>query len=275
MASLNGDQGDYPYFGYFKKNFEYWKDFVTPEPISSDLREKVRLDVQKQWYSERLNQFRMCIWTNWTRVVSVGKIHLDSELGDIDSLHEARLFCNRPSGCYWSQDLNFPTTLFATIFGECVIIARTGKEEQLSAPVSFESLHSKALPLERVDFDGEAKIDVIRVPLSDAVRFVIDLEKREDAVTHEGIAAPRIDRALDGECREVFTSDESFCGDPYEWADQHIIAAEKHGYQHCEYTAEALRRVQAELKNEIYLVLSPLWFAPKLIDYEGELGPQI
>ena len=40
-----GDQGDHPFFGYFKDNFHYWKYFITPEPISSDLQEKVRLDL--------------------------------------------------------------------------------------------------------------------------------------------------------------------------------------------------------------------------------------
>ena len=68
---------------------------------------------------------------------------------------------------------------------------------------------------------------------------------------------------------------EVFVADPYKWADQHIIAAEKHGYQHCTDTVEALRRVQAEMKIKICLLLSPLWFAPKWIDYEGELGPQL
>lgn len=337
----------------------------------------------------------MSTHSNWTRVDS-DNILLDSELGDIDSLREARFCCNRPSGFYWSQDIQqaaerekfskTPTAIFASIFGEwhrqydnqpniefdhfvanpvritergpdtirgivrahvslhekakkmlhntnqgettsahckqervedyrihplyqalilivdryelrhrldefrrpdgyirlqdiahfqSVIIARTGAEEQLSAPVSFESLHSKALPLERIDFDGEANIDVIRVPLPDAIRFVVDLEKREDATTYEEMAASSIERDLGVKCDKVFTSDGGFCGNQYKWADQHIIAAEKHGYEHCTDTAEALRRVQAEMKNEVYLLLSPLWFAPKWIDYEGELGPQL
>ena len=317
---VSSDQGDHPFFGYFKDNFQYWEDFVTPEPISSDLREKVRLDLQKQWYSDRLRHFRMSTHANWTRADFL-KILLDSELGDIDSLRKARLCCNRPSGFYWSRDIQraaesekfskTPTAIFASIFGEwyrqydnqpniefdhfvaspvritergpdtihgiirahlslhekakkilhntdqgentsapckqervedyrihplyqalilivdryellhrlhefkrpdgyirlqdiaylqSVIIARTGVEEQLSAPVSFESLYSKALPLERVDFDGKANIDVIRVPLPHAVRFVVDLEKREDAFTHKDMAASSIERSLDMKC---------------------------------------------------------------------------
>ena len=358
MASpkISGDQGDHPFFGYFKDNFRYWEAFVTPEPISSDLRRKVRLDLQKQWYSERLNYFRRSIHANWTRPGSE-EFLLDSELGDIASLEKARFFCNRPSGFYWSQDIQRaakrerfsspPTAIFASKFsewyrqydnqpniefdhfvanpiqitergpdtirgiirahvslhekakkmlhninpgettsGHCkqprvedyrihplyqalilivdrhelrdrldefrrpdgyirlqdiahfqsVIIARTGVEEQLSAPVSFESLHDKALPLERVDYDGEANIDVIRVPLPDAVRFVVDLEKREDAVTYDEMAAPSIQRSLDMNCCKVLITDGDVCDNRYNWADQHIIAAEKHGCQHCDDT---------------------------------------
>ena len=158
---------------------------------------------------------------------------------------------------------------------QSVIIARTRLEHQLSAPISFKSLCEKALPLERADFDGEADIDVIRVSLPEAVRFIVDLEKREDAATHGEMIQPEIDRGLGTFCDRVFTSDRGFCDNRYEWADQHIIAAEKHGYEHCRHTATALRRVQAEMRNEIYEVLSPLWFQARMIDYEGDLGPQI
>lgn len=51
----------------------------------------------------------------------------------------------------------------------------------LSQPIAFKSLQSKALPLDRVDFDGRANIDVIRVRLPNVIRFVVDLENREDA----------------------------------------------------------------------------------------------
>ncbi len=388
------DQGDYPYFGYFKNNADYWRNFITPEPISSDLQAKVRLDLQKQWYSDRLYMFRLFIHENWGRT-SHGKT-LESELGDLDSLREAMSCCNRPCGFYWSQDFQkaarsakfqkTPTALFASIFSEwykqyqndpniefnhfianpfeitergpdtirgilkshvfmyekakdmlskatqdeksaiccsqerfenykihplypslvlmvdrfelgprigefrrpdryinlqdvthfqSVIIARTRLERQLSAPISFKSLCEKALPLERADFDGEADIDVIRVSLPEAVRFIVDLEKREDAATRGEIIQPEIDRSLGTSCATVFTSDRGFCDNRYEWADRHIIAAEKHGYEHCCHTARALRRVQAEMRNEIYEVLSPEWFQPRMIDYEGDLGPQI
>ena len=60
-----------------------------------------------------------------------------------------------------------------------VLIARTGVEAGLSAPISFESLQIESLPLERPDVDGEPNINVIRTSLATAVRFIIGLEHRE------------------------------------------------------------------------------------------------
>ncbi len=125
-------------------------------------------------------------------------------------------------------------------------MARTRLEEERlqlrSGPISFNSLHDKALPLERADFDdGESDIDVIRVSLPEAVRFIVDLEKREDAaaaaIYGEITPQPEIDRSLGTSCKTVFTSDRGFCDDRYKWADGHMIAAEKHGYEHCCHTA--------------------------------------
>ncbi len=374
--------------------WDYWSRLVTPEPISNGLREMIRLDLRKQWYSVRLQAFRFWTFTNWARIDSE-KILLDSDTSDIDSLRTARFFCNRPSACYWLQSVQrfangerhvTPTCVFATLFGEwyrqydsqpntefghflanpvrvtergpatirgiveahisvlekaksilhktnqaesslpspkqvqagnynihplykalilmvdrneltdhmeefrrpdryirlqdiahfqSIIIARTGAEVQLSAPISFESLHSKALPLDRIDFDGKANVDVIRVPLPDAVRFVVDLEKREDFAAFGETIMPAIDRSISETCREVFPEDRGFCGSQYTWADEHITAAEKHGYEYCAHTARSIRRVQAQMQGEVYMDLSPMWFAPRWIDYEGELGEQL
>ena len=374
--------------------WEYWNCFVTPEPISNCLREMIRLDLCKQWYSDRLREFRFWTHTNWARMDSE-KILLDGDVSNIDGLRKATFFCNRPSAFYWLQSIQevacgerhvIPTHVFAAIFGEWYrqydnqpniefghslanpvrvtergpvtirgivaahislleeaksilhkvdheesgsiyhqevkagdyrihplyaalilmvdrnelrahmkefrrpdrylrlqdiahfqsIITRTGAEDQLSAPISFESLRSKALPLGRSDFDGEPNVDVIRVALPDAVRFVIDLEKREDcAVLGEEMTMPKIDRSLSETCKVVFPSDGGFCDSKKAWADAHITAAEKHGYEHCIHTAHSIRRVQAQMEGEVYMDLSPLWFAPRWIDYEGELGEQL
>ena len=157
---------------------------------------------------------------------------------------------------------------------QSIIVARTGAEEHLSAPISFESLHKKALPLDRTDFDGKPNVDVIRVNIPDAVRFVIDLEKREDSAVCGKKTAPGIDWSINEICEKVFPRDRDHCYDSNTWADQHIIAAEKHGYEYCVHTATSIRRVQAEMHGDLYKDLSPMWFAPKWIDYEGELGEQ-
>lgn len=158
---------------------------------------------------------------------------------------------------------------------QSIIVARTGAEEQLSARISFESLHGKALPLDRIDFDGEPNVDVIRIPLPDAIRFVTDSEKREDFAAFGETTMPKIDRGLSETCGEVFPEDGGFCDNQYTWADEHITAAEKHGYEHCVHTRHSIRRVQAQMRGEVYMDLSPMWFAPRWIDYEGELEEQL
>ena len=395
-TNISSNQRDHPIATgrSFEDAWEYWSCFVTPEPISNGLREKIRLDLRKQWYSDRLQAFRFWTLTNWARIDSE-KILLDSDVSNIDSQRKASFFCNRPSAFYWLQSIQrvangerhvTPTYVFATIFGEwyrqydsqpniefghflanpvrvtergpatirgivkahfsllekaksilhkvnqekssftfskqvkagnyrihplykalilmidrdelgdhmeefrrpdryirlqdialfqSIIIARTGAEEPLSAPISFESLHNKALPLDRIDFDGEPNVDVIRVTLPDAVRFVIDLEKREDSATFGETTMPNIDRSLSETCGKVFPESGGFCDSQYTWADEHIAAAEKHGYEHCVHTARSVRRVQAQMKGEVYMDLSPMWFAPRWIDYEGELGEQL
>ena len=141
---------------------------------------------------------------------------------------------------------------------QSVVIARTAAEEQLSTPISFESLQSKAIPLNRIDFDGEPNIDVIRVSLPDAVRFVIDLEKREDFATVGGKPIPNIDRTLGETCEKLFPEDAGHCDSEYTWAEAHIAAAEKHGYEYCAHASNSIRRVQARMKGEVYKDLSPM-----------------
>jgi len=64
---------------------------------------------------------------------------------------------------------------------QTVLLARTGMEQGLSAPVSFQSLQAQTLPLERPDITAE-EIDVVRVSLETAVCFIVDFETREDKV---------------------------------------------------------------------------------------------
>lgn len=70
---------------------------------------------------------------------------------------------------------------------QSILLVRTGKEDKLSAPISFEMLENEALPLNRnEDLEG---IDIIRVPLRTGVRFVADLIMHEDAAHPESALA--------------------------------------------------------------------------------------
>jgi hypothetical protein len=62
---------------------------------------------------------------------------------------------------------------------QSILLARTGKEDRLSGPISFDSLKHQALPLARNEDMGI--IDIIRVPLQVGVRFVANLLLREEA----------------------------------------------------------------------------------------------
>jgi hypothetical protein len=79
---------------------------------------------------------------------------------------------------------------------QSIILARTGHENGLSAPISFESLKDNALPLARRENMGS--IDVIRVPLQVGVRFVANLLLREEAAFPESaMAGPHISKEPD------------------------------------------------------------------------------
>jgi hypothetical protein len=79
---------------------------------------------------------------------------------------------------------------------QSIILVRTGHEHGLSAPVSFEVLKDKALPLARNEDMGT--IDVIRVPLQVGVHFVASLLLREEAAFPGSfVAGPHISREVD------------------------------------------------------------------------------
>lgn len=67
---------------------------------------------------------------------------------------------------------------------QTVLIARTGAEEGLSAPISLEGLKSESLPFERCDVIDQ-DVDAVGVSLAVAVQFIVTLEMRE------GIAKPK------------------------------------------------------------------------------------
>lgn len=69
---------------------------------------------------------------------------------------------------------------------QSIVLVLTGDDSGLSAPVTFNSLRAQSLPLVRTDCTAsDNDIDVIRVFLALAIRFVADLERREEAAFSE------------------------------------------------------------------------------------------
>ncbi|KAL9099972.1 MAG: hypothetical protein Q9163_004598 [Psora crenata] len=354
---------------------EYWSQVITPEPISEELRELIREDLQKAWHWERLESFRFRIKYNWGIPVDSQFVLLNDENGTV-TRDQLLLFCNKMTAFYWLQTgqlvnafgerNHMPRVVFATIYREwaqyfdsqpniefghyianpiritsngpstipgvlkahyslcmqacdlmaklrqenelgsnplrtdlwrynihplykaimllidrfeidfqsdadnlfrledgaqqqTVLIVRTGLEASLSAPISFDSLRAESLPLDRSDVDGHPMIDIVRTSLTTAVRFVLDLERREAIASPESVQDGALDpslnpgphlRAVDGRAGR----------DPKTWADSLIEAAEKHGYDDDHTTRVSIRRVQAAMVGENYYELTPIPF---------------
>ena len=144
-----------------------------------------------------------------------------------------------------------------------VLIARTGVEEGLSTPISFDSLRSSRLPLQRYDDVTVPNVDVVRVTLAMAVEFIAGLEAREE------LAFPKSKNELSQEKwlnpsppTKSEGGDHEVCRcSPEAWADAHIEAAEKHGYDSIYKTRQSIRRVQAKTVGQEYDELKHYPFA--------------
>ncbi len=143
---------------------------------------------------------------------------------------------------------------------QIVLIARTGAEEGLSAPISLESLQSQSLPLERSDVLTQ-EVDVIRVSLATAVQFIVGLEVREELAIPKSKNEPPLDTILSPyPLPKGFEEDVEVSYSPEAWADAHIVAAEKHGYDNILETSYSIRRVQAGLIGEGFCEFIPIPF---------------
>lgn len=77
-----------------------------------------------------------------------------------------------------------------------VLMVRTGDESGLSEAINFESVREQALPLARPDLNAHDGIEAIRVTLATAVRFVIDLQRREELAFPESGSISAVEPAL-------------------------------------------------------------------------------
>lgn len=120
-----------------------------------------------------------------------------------------------------------------------VLLVRTGNEDHLTEPIDFSELGPATLPLGRVE-ELHGKQQVVRVRLRTAVRFIMELERREQD------RCPRltaIKRVLD---EETFQDAETF-------ASNSLAMAEENGsIDRNFYTWEAVRRARAYLDKEPY-----------------------
>lgn len=133
---------------------------------------------------------------------------------------------------------------------QTVLVARTGVEKGLSAPISFESLKSQSLPLGRSDVSPKT-FDVVRVPLATAMQFILDLEARE------GIKVPQETRIFPP-TPKGFQGNDHIYHCPEAWADACLKAAEEHGYDNVRQTYKSIRRVLARRAGQKYLEFSDL-----------------
>ncbi|KAL9576293.1 MAG: hypothetical protein Q9212_007224 [Teloschistes hypoglaucus] len=112
---------------------------------------------------------------------------------------------------------------------QTVLIARTGIEADLSAPMSFDSIKAQSFPIKLCDAIGPED-DVIRVSLATAVRFIVDLETREKLAKSHTTITSHHDFCLDPPGPEGYRDDRQVCSHPDAWADASVISADEHGY---------------------------------------------
>lgn len=130
------------------------------------------------------------------------------------------------------------------LFERCsVLLVRTGDEDHLSAPIDFSTLTDAAftLPLARNEptlVDSVGMPQVVRVRLRTAVRFIMDLEKREINASWRLTARKNI---LDADMLREAES----------WAEDAIAHAESNGGIDSNLdTWEAVRLAQAHLNGD-------------------------
>jgi hypothetical protein len=155
---------------------------------------------------------------------------------------------------------------------QTVLLVRTGTETALREPISFDSLKPQSLPLECTDIMPDS-IDVIRVSIATAIRFVVQLEQKENP------ALSRANNDLDhrltpvrprlfGDPKtnlpsEVILGSPGANRSPESWANIAMAGAEEYGYDSVIETWYSIRRVQSNLLGQDYADLEDHTFHPE------------
>lgn len=133
----------------------------------------------------------------------------------------------------------------------------TGDEIGLSAPISFEGVRSQSLPLLKADIADP--VDIIRVSLRTAVRFIADLERREENAFPD-LRPSATDRSIG-----PGTGNMSFgLISAEEWADEIMQRAEEEGAKNVCAMKSTARMMRAEQEGNGHLTpeftnFSPMW----------------
>jgi hypothetical protein len=142
---------------------------------------------------------------------------------------------------------------------QSVVMIRTGDESCLSAPISFESIRGHSLPLDRSDITARDEIDAVRVSLTTAVRFIADLQRREDAAYPYARDRSLVDTSLGPHTPCSINETGSLATSADEWADEIMQEVEEKGIDNVGYTRVVVHEVQAAIKGEV-LVKNPPYF---------------
>ena len=128
------------------------------------------------------------------------------------------------------------------------LIVLTGDDSGLSAPVTFDSIRAQSLPTEREDGMIYGDLQVIRVPLSTAVRFIIDLEQREEAAFPSPYIAT--DRSLGPHTDNISMGTITAT----EWADEVLQRIDDKGLADVFEARSATQKLQARERGECHEV---------------------
>lgn len=124
------------------------------------------------------------------------------------------------------------------------LIVLTGDDSGLSAPVTFDSIRAQSLPIGRGDAMIYGDVQVVRVSLSTAVRFILDLEQREEAAFPSRCIAT--DRSLGPPTDNISFGTITAT----EWADEVLQKVDDKGLANVTQATLAVQKIQARERGE-------------------------
>lgn len=139
-----------------------------------------------------------------------------------------------------------------------VLLVLTGDDSNISAPINFESIRAQSLLLARNDIPANPEIDAVRVSFATAVRFIADLQRREE------MASPNLSdySVID---QSISPSTQNFGGgnlNAHEYAGMVMQRVEESGINNVWEAYHAVVRVKAAQRGEVSqkrFLFNPWW----------------